>query len=284
MSEPYDIDYLLDEVITLPSLPSVVAKITQIVNNPDCSMAEVGKAISSDPAIALKTLRLVNSAYYGLGHKVSSVEQAVVLLGVKVIKNLVVTATVFEGMRSSAEVYLRHSVGCGVAMKTLIECGVSGTHTESNDEAFIYGLLHDIGKVILKEFLPDELEKSLKLSRSLGVPWHVAERRVIGADHAEIGARLAEKWKLPETIVSAISGHHDLDSCIDQELRGLAATLGLADYICTECSITPEPGLADAWDQNMWSELGIQSKDVAPMMDSFFNALPQIEEMIAITK
>ena len=99
MKKPCDIDTLLDEVVTLPSLPSSVAHIMRLVSDPQCPLSAVAQAISSDPPLAMKTLRLVNAAYYGLRQQVGTIEHAVVLLGIKVIKNLAFTATVFDIMK-----------------------------------------------------------------------------------------------------------------------------------------------------------------------------------------
>ncbi len=144
------LDYLLEEVVTLPSLPSTVAQITSLINDPNANLQDIGKAISADTALALKTLRIVNSAFYGVREKVSTVENATVLLGMKVIKNLVFTAAVFDSLQFGEEGLLRHNVACGMAMKHLLASGlVQAEGLENADDGFIFGLLHDVGKIIL---------------------------------------------------------------------------------------------------------------------------------------
>ncbi len=281
MNKPQDIDYLLEEVVTLPSLPRTVAHISQLVADPDCSLATIAKAISADPAIALKTLRLVNSAFYGLRTKVSTVEHAVVLLGMKVVKNLVFTATVFDTLKSGVDSFLKHSISCGVAMRCLVE-NSKNVSVESAEEAFIYGLLHDVGMIIFEQFLPRELEMINSMCASRGLPRYKAEREVIGVDHAMMGARLAEKWKLPDNLVNVIAGHHDLAQCEDPAMKPLAAMLSVADYLCTQCALRSHPDAVAEVTEEAWHASQIHSRDVPAHMEAFFEAYPSIDELMQL--
>ncbi len=277
----YDIDSLLEEVVTLPSMPDSLARITDLVANPNCVLGDVALAISGDPAIAIKTLRLVNSAYYGLGQEVSTVEHAVVLLGLKVIKNLALTATVFDTIKGSAELFLRHCVGCGVAMRVLAETSPLANIVGSADEAFVYGLLHDIGKVILLEYLPEEYAQVPQLVREKEIPWFQAERELIGTDHAELGARLALKWKLSKTVVNAIAGHHDLNLS-DAEFKPLAATLSVADYLCSASGLPSHPHPYFVIDEKTWTSAAVEQSSLAKMVNRFFESFSDINELVKV--
>ena len=152
MAKVTDIDLLLDEVVTLPSLPSTVIQITDLINNPDSTLADIGKAISNDPSISLQSLRLVNSAYYALPNKITSVEHAASMLGMKVIKNIVFTASVFDTLQCEQESLIRHNVACAIALKRLVESDLVDTKAfPYQDESFIIGLLHDVGKIIFAQ-------------------------------------------------------------------------------------------------------------------------------------
>lgn len=282
MSKPRHIDYLLEEVVTLPSLPVTVAHITELVNDPDCSLSEVGKAISADPAIALKTLRLVNSAYYGMTQKVTSVEHAVVLLGQKVIKNLVFTATVFETLQGGVDTFLRHSISTGVAMRILMESSQHTTLIASPDEAFVYGLLHDVGKIIFEQFLPKEFEKVAQVAVSDKAPWYQVEREIIGVDHAEMGARLAEKWRLPADLINAIAGHHDLSQCRDPNMQSLAAVLSVADYMVSRTGVVAYPETEPHIGDEMWAVAGYSAAEMKTIVDKFFESTNTIEELLSL--
>lgn len=282
MSDPQRIDWLLEELITLPSQPTTLARVTALMNDPDCSLQQVGRIISSDPAIALKALRLVNSAHYGLPNSVVSIEHAVMLLGLKVIRNLVLSAAVFETFKKGSDQLLTHCVACGVAMRTLLEKREEHRETFGED-GFVYGLLHDIGKIILAEYMPDEMERVIELVRDENIPPHEAERQVIGCDHAELGARLAMQWKLPLELVESIGGHHDLDRCTSDHNRELAALLGVADYLCWASGFGPVPRSA-ALDTRpeFWETAGITHRTVPPLLDRFFAAAPEIRELVDI--
>lgn len=277
----FDIDTLLDEVVTLPSLPDSVAKLNEMLNDPDVELKAVAHVISSDPAIALKTLRLVNSAYYGLGQEVTNVEHASVLLGAKVLKNLVMTATAFDCMKSSATSFLRHSVACGMAMKAIARTGgISGFHG-TEDEAFTFGLIHDIGKVILEEYLPDEYQDVRDAVQEDGIPWYRAERRVIGVDHAELGGSLAQNWKLTPPVVNAIRSHHDLADC-PAEFQGLAASLSIANQICNLSGYRAHPENYTEAVDDMFPVAGIDSGRLPAITEEYFNSRGAIEELLAL--
>ena len=281
MSTVRDIDELLDGIITLPSLPQTLARITDIMEDPDCSIGDVGKVISADPSIALKALRLVNSAHYGLRNEVMSVEHAVMLLGLKVIRNMVLTATVFESFKKGAEGFLRHSVACAVAMKTLADSRGPAFPAQA-DDAFVYGLLHDVGKVVFQEFLPREMAEVSRLSHANGLPAYRAEREIVGCDHAALGATLATKWKLPPQLIGAIAGHHDPDQCDGPGYRESAALLGVADYICCASGILSGHGVHAPASEALWAASRLVSADIPPVLARFFEASSEISELMDI--
>jgi putative nucleotidyltransferase with HDIG domain len=279
----YDIETLLDEVVTLPSLPDSVAKLTEMLNDPTCDMKSVAHVISSDPAIALKTLRLVNSAYYGLGQEVTSVEHATVLLGAKVLKNLAMTATAFDCMKSSATHFLQHSVACGIAMKSIVLSGCVKGFVGSEDEAFTYGLIHDIGKVILEEYLPDECVEIEALVRDEKIAWYEAERRVIGVDHAELGAMLAQKWKLTPAVINAIRGHHDLSAC-DPQHQVLAACLSIANQMCNLSGFYSHPDNRTEVVAETYEVANIDCEKLGKVTAQYFGMRASIDELLNLAK
>jgi putative nucleotidyltransferase with HDIG domain len=282
VSDPQRIDWLLEELITLPSQPTTLARITSLMNDPDCSLQQVGRIISSDPAIALKALRLVNSAHYGLPNSVVSIEHAVMLLGLKVIRNLVLSAAVFESFKKGSAQLLTHCVACGVAMRTLLETRTDHRETFGED-GFVYGLLHDIGKIIFAEYMPEESERVLELVRDDHLPPYEAERQVIGCDHAELGARLAMQWKLPLPLVESIGGHHDLSRCTNDQNRELAALLSVADYLCWASGFGPMPGSAAlTTSAEVWETAGISHRNIPDLLNRFFKATPEVRELVEI--
>ena len=282
MSKIYDIDSLLDEVVTLPSLPGAVAEVMRLVNEPECDIPKLAKAIASDPPLSLKTLRIVNSVMYGLQHKVASIDHAVVLLGIKVIKNLAFSATVCEMIDSSMKTVFQHSLTCAVAMRSLVEAGVRDATLESAEEAFTCGLLHDIGKVLLEEFLPDECHQIEALAREQHIPLHLAEVAVIGVDHARLGAKLAIKWKLPPHIISAIGAHHDLAQCQDPKHIHLASMVQIANYITHRSGIAHSAAPIELAD-SVWTTAGVTGADMVRVMERCFANLPVVSQLMQLT-
>lgn len=276
-----DIDQMLDEVVTLPSLPDTVAQLNQMLTDPDCSMAEVAKTISLDPSIALKTLRLVNSAYYGLGQEVKTVDHAVVMLGAKVIKNLVLTATVFETFEGGMDRFLEHCISCGVAMKVIAAHGPLKRELGSPDEAFVFGLLHDIGKVIFRQFIPDQCDDVATLVAEKHIPWREAELQVLGVDHASLGGRLAQKWKLNRSIIAAIAFHHDLAAC-PPEFARVAGTLAVADHLVSAAGYPSYDHVVLNLPEAAWEAAGLDRNALGPIIDGFCAALNEVQELMAL--
>jgi len=283
VSKVDQIDHLLEEVVTLPSLPDTVIRVTELVNSPDCSLAEVGKAISADPGLALKTLRLVNSAYYGVRQEVTSIEHAVVLLGEKVIKNLVFTAMVFDKFKVGAGHFLRHCVASGIAMRSLAQA-VPLENQPEPDELFIYGLLHDVGRIVFHEFLADEYAQALGVAHEKRLPLYQAEREVLQTDHAEMGGRLAKNWKLPEPMPEAIAHHHDAAACDTLATVELAAMLSIADHMCALSGFPSEPGVCTDVTPEAWQAFGVDSAQIPAILDRFLDNLPAVDELLRLAE
>lgn len=275
----YTIETLLDEVVTLPSLPASVEQIMRLINDPMSSLGRVAKAVHADPALTMKALRLVNSAYYALPQKITSVDYAVTMLGVKVIKNLVLSATAFEVLRKNTEDLFRHSLSVAVATRVLATTHPAAGAIEA-EEGFVFGLLHDVGKILFAQYLPKETENAMLLARSKAAPVYLAEREVIGVDHAELGAELARKWGLSDALVDAIAGHHDLARCPQPPHRPLAALLAIADYAVTASGIPSVPKVHVEIADEMWIAAEMSNEDVAGFLDAFFASFRQVEELV----
>lgn len=275
-----EIEALLDEVVTLPSLPGNINHITTLINDPNASLAELGQAIAVDPAFAIKTLRLANSASYGTRNPITSVELAVTMLGLKVIRNLVLTAMIGETLRG-AESLLRHSVGCGLAMRLLAERQGAASPLEP-DEAFTYGLLHDIGKVVFLTYAPAEGAEAMKTAKEQGISLTEAERIVLGLDHAELGAMLAARWRLPEQLTEAIATHHRVSACLDPLVQRIAATMALADSMCTFGGVAAGQDTLEEISDEDWELTRVLKTDLPLVLDEFFASLPSLNEMIGL--
>jgi len=206
---------LVAAVDGMPAFPKSVQKILELTRNMACSPKDLVAVIDKDPVVTVKVLRVVNSAYYGLATRITSIDQAVVFLGFNTIKNLALSIAAigmlpghplagFDGQR-----YLMHSLTCaGVARQLAHRLPDADPH-----DVFIAGLLHDFGKVVVAQFMPVEFRRSLEMSLWREIPLHEALCEVIGVDHAAVGAMLAEKWRFAKELVDTIHYQHEPQTC-----------------------------------------------------------------------
>jgi putative nucleotidyltransferase with HDIG domain len=198
----------------MPSLPTTVSKVLEVCNNPKTSPADLNHVISLDPVLVGRVLKLINSAYYGLGQQVTSLVRAIIMLGINTVKNLALSSAVLRNLSSKKdfqsldmEGFWRHSLCVGVAAKVLAKKrGVDGKLAE---EYFAAGLLHDIGKIPLNAVFAEEYVTAVSVSDRERISLYVAEERILGVDHMLAGAMIADAWKLEGTVGDAIAHHHN---------------------------------------------------------------------------
>jgi len=197
----------------LPTLPHVVAQILEKTRDQDASLNEVVSIISTDQALVSTLLKLVNSAFYGFSRRITTLKQAITLLGFRSVRNVVVNCGVvgiFRKRTFNNHYRFRlwdHSVCCAVAARTLAE--MKGF--KAKEEAFTAGLLHDIGKVVIDQYAPKDSAAIMRKVEA-GADTREAEVEIIGVDHTEVGGWIAERWHLPKTLCWVIRHHHDPES------------------------------------------------------------------------
>ena len=213
-----DIDQVVKRVRDLPSLPSIVLDLIASFEREDVDATTLAEKMSRDQALAAKTLRLANSSFYGLPAKVRTVRQAIVVLGFDSARSLAVAGSVIETFSGSTfrrvdvAGFWRHSIAAALCAKNLARhAGLD------QDYAFIAGLLHDIGRLVLASSFPDEYAQAVDYCEREDMAMNEAELRVLGVDHQRIGELLAEAWKFPPVIRRAIGQHHapDMDELGD---------------------------------------------------------------------
>ena len=209
----------------LPTLPGMIDQISRAVDSKRFSVADIGKLISRDQVLTAKVLKLANSAFFGFSRKVGSLTQALVLLGFDVVKGLILTSSVFDLMKHRAEGLFQHSMGVATASSLIAQ----EIEMEDAEEASLAGLLHDLGKVVLRAHMPDEMQSITELVEVEGMSVRQAEREVLGFDHTHIGMWLAESWKLPEQLIEPIRWHHQPENSRKAPL--VTAVVHLADIL-----------------------------------------------------
>lgn len=223
----------------LPTVPAAAARAIQILNEPDPDLSEVADIILADQVIAARVIRIINSPLYKLLHEIDSVKQALVYLGPQKIFEIILTSCFLELTDTCAQRGLRvqscweHSFGVALVSRNLAE--LSGL--VKPELAFVSGVLHDIGEVILSQQLPDQFRQALQVSIEQELDLYDAELSVLGTSHCEVGALLAEQWRFPEPFVQVIQYHHDKQI----ELKSpLIQVVNLADRICADVRLRCE--------------------------------------------
>ncbi|MCE5182688.1 MAG: HDOD domain-containing protein [Betaproteobacteria bacterium] len=196
----------------MPAFPKSVQKILELTRNLNTDPKELVQVIEKDPVITLKILKVLNSAYFSLPNKITSINHSVVFLGFNTIKNLALSiASVGILPKKNAahfdvQSYLLHSLTtAGIAKLLCSKLRVPGIDPM---DCYIAGLLHDFGKVVFAQFLPEEFRAAMEKARDEGISLHIAEKQIIGADHTVVGSMLAEKWQFSDTLIDCIRNHH----------------------------------------------------------------------------
>lgn len=206
------IDKMLSKVRDLPPLPSVVLQVNRALKESSVSIDELGGMIEKDASLTVKLLKIANSSYYGLSYNVDTVTRAVSVLGFDTVRNIAVTLSVGKVFSRIPEDLLdvgrlwNHSLGCAIAAKIL----VGRKEKILREEAFICGIVHDIGQVVIAQNLPEAQRKIRKrMASESSMPLSAAEMDELGFTHADAGAYLADKWHFPTKYAEAIRFHHN---------------------------------------------------------------------------
>ena len=230
---------IINEVRDLPTLPDVIHKVLALVGDENSSAKQLGNMISYDQAISSRLLKVANSAYYGFMKKIATVHHAIVILGFKEVKSLVLGITVLDTMKGASseasfmqDEFWIHSMGSALAGQIICK-EVEGADPET---IFTASLLHDIGKLVLDVSLPQEYIKVLEKVRISEVSIVDAEEEVLGFNHADVGGWLCERWKFPPVLTFPISFHHRIEN-VDKNYLRVASIVHLADNLCKRAQI-----------------------------------------------
>lgn len=203
---------IMMKINELPFLPSVTSRVVELTEDPKTTTAQLSDVISQDQVLVTKALKMVNSAYYGLPRKIASVTEAVTILGLDTLRTVVIGASVYSTINQISqkngfkqESLWRHSAASGAAARILsIKLGI-----KQKEHAFVAGLLHDIGKIIILSFLPDEYFNIIKTSEASNKTLFETEKEVLNFTHTDVGKIVAQKWGFPSVLVDTIGNHHD---------------------------------------------------------------------------
>jgi putative nucleotidyltransferase with HDIG domain len=244
----------------LPSLPRVYSALITALSQPDAPTADVVRILKQDIAICAKLLQLANSSFFQLAQRITSVERAVVYLGFNMVKNLVLSVELFQAAKSipagfSVDLLQRHSLATANLAARLLG------PKEKREDAFMAGLLHDIGKLIFAQEYPEHLERIRVAMRTDERPEFILEQELTGVTHAEVGAYLLGLWGLPDAIVQAVAHHHMPHRMAERTFDVLSATY-VANHLVNELTPLSPNGIRNRQeiDRAYLSTVGVSDK------------------------
>ena len=232
-------DLIRSKRTQIPTLPVIVQKVLNLACNDDTTVPDLVSVISKDQAIANKLLRLANSAYFGFSSKVDSIHRAISLLGFNEILGLVVGMGVFSAFKGKGakevmdmEGLWLHGIGCATAARVIAKKILPG----QLDLIFLNGLLHDMGKIFLAVYFPDEYAAVLRGAQETRTALFIQEKKIMGLSHADIAGLLMEHWRFPDNLIMPCRFHHAPDNC-PLDYQRVTLIVELADCLCHNAEI-----------------------------------------------
>lgn len=258
----------------IPTLPQVVTRLQTEMASDNASIATISAIIHEDPAITLKVLKVANSPIYALAQKATDVRDAVRILGFKEVYKIVMSMSTLNLFNKTTHIDYRrfwsHCLSVAFATKAIVEfsgdeCRIAEKiHLE---DLFIAGLLHDIGILVLDQYVPQLYDNVLEKVSKLGdVPLYGVEYECLGISHGEVGEFLLNKWYIPAHISSAVAFHHKTENVAKE--RELAQIIHIADFICNNQGLDNGLGVPPtSFSDEAWSSLHLSIEDIEKIID-----------------
>jgi len=265
----------------LVSLPAVYIRLKSVLDDPSSNLADVAEVLGNDPAMTARLLRIVNSAYFGLGSEIDTISRAVGLLGTQEVHDLVLASSVaqsFEGMSNEVmdmHKFWRRSVACAITGRELAAlCNVL-----DGERLFVAGLLRDIGHLYIYQLAAQKAQQAIELAKVQGAPLYKAERALLGVDYAKVGADLMRQWQLPQSLWEPTQCHVEPTASQDYELFTslvhIAAQLAESD----DPELGIEVALAGVW-THAWEVTGLSPDQCANIREKVDAQVPTVVRLI----
>lgn len=277
-------------IARMPSLPVTVTRVMEICNSPATSPHDLNRVIALDPVLTGQVLKLVNSAYYGLRNKITSLPRAIIMLGMNTIKNLVVSSAVLNTLSGydsdqalDMDRFWLHSLSAAVAARWLAATG--GVPPEKQEEYFVGGLLHDLGKIPLGNLFPSDYRDALDSAPESGGDLCEKERERLGIDHMQAGGMIAEKWKLGTVLEDCLRFHHESWRVGEQNIR-IVRVVSLAD-LCAKRFGSDSSGSDSAQEDAMSRLLGVLSladADLGELQDIMSDEIEKAKVFLQVSR
>jgi HD-like signal output (HDOD) protein len=270
----------------MPTLPNIYTRVRDMIEDPRTSTLKVAEVISEDPVLSARVLKLVNSAFYGFPSKITTISRAIGIIGFNELKQIVFTTSIFdifkiENRRVSFDVFefWKHSFGCGIASKA-IATRIGEKHSE---EFLIFGLLHDLGKLIMLQFDSYNFSRVLALSATENKFMIEAEKEILGFDHCDLAGETLKKWNLPEKTIMAIANHHcpaDAGQFVTE-----ASVVNMANVLIKAMMIgNGGSDLIPYVCQETWNKLGFNIGDIELMMNDVYRESESLLSLLEVAR
>jgi len=264
LNAPMDafVESTIAQVGDLATLPEVTVRIIQIVEDPKSTARDMHEVIKNDPALSARLLKVVNSAFYGLPGRISSIDRAIVLLGLSAVKNIAIAASITHLFNAGAPIagfngvdVWRHAIAVGVAARMIL----AAQGKPSVEEAFLAGLIHDLGLLVARQVFPRQLAEVVAKAQTSQSSYCEIEREAIGADHQVLGMALAQKWRFPRHLATAI-GYHHRSGELAQANRELPTLIHIADALAGKAGI----GFSLTAERESWTAEELTIAQISP--------------------
>ena len=233
-----DLEKIILDTIDIPSLPTVAVKALELINSGSSSVDELEKIISRDQSFSSRLLRIANSPYYGMNRRIDTISSGVMLIGFNTMKSLVIAASLKDMHRKFGlfeQKLWEHSLGVSVASSILGKV----SKMSPSEEALVAGLIHDVGKTVLNNSMPDKYAIITQKVHEESARYTEVEEEYLGYNHCDVGGLIARKWKLPKNLEMVIQYHHTetLPAFEDNAYEALCQIVNVADALCLSQSI-----------------------------------------------
>jgi putative nucleotidyltransferase with HDIG domain len=275
---------LVASISNISTLPTVAARIMEVVNDSTASASDLKDVVECDPALTARILKTVNSSYFSVQSRVGNLQHAISLMGFNTVRNLAVTHSVSGIFKRESEVasysrmdLWRHMVSVGMSARMIAR----RLKNPQFEEAFMAGLLHDIGVVLLDEHAHEAFCTAV-ISVTPDRELCVCEREVFGFDHSDLGATVADQWRFPESIIEGIRWHHTPQASSEAN-RSMVCILSLADFLCAQKGIgTVRTKCKPSTQLNLLTELGVEREDLRVLWEDMDHELSAARDLFKL--
>ncbi|MBE7414824.1 MAG: HDOD domain-containing protein [Deltaproteobacteria bacterium] len=232
MQQARNLEEVINRTLDLPVLPATTQRVLGMMADPDVSIEKIKKIISTDPGLTTKIMKVANSAFYGSYRNIQNPTQAILRLGLNSVRNIVVATSmknVYKRFGLTEKLIWEQMIGAAVAASIIAR----DTRRSDPEDAFIGGLLHDVGKVVLNNEFPEKFALMMQSVYNEMVPYDVAEKEHFDFSQRDVGAYIVKKWGFPESLETLIRGFNGKEtSSRDENIQNLVNTIALADIMC----------------------------------------------------